>query len=157
MSDIIIPSGHTVRNSYISTLFASLTVDPTGKPNGSIANLVNPNLGEEHKIGQVYITLCEVDCRKGPHMHEGTKEDRFWCVFGRAKIICRNEQTKEVSSYLLESCDNQLLIIPPYNSHAIIALDDLPCIVLSIPTEGYNPVEKYNQVETFYGVEEWGD
>jgi dTDP-4-dehydrorhamnose 3,5-epimerase-like enzyme len=115
-------------------------------------NIVNPNLGEEFDIGQVYITYCVTGTIKGPHMHWGNKIDRFYCIGGRVDVICRNEQTQEMKEFSLEAFDNQLLVIPAYNSHALVALDSLPAAVLSIPTEGYKPGEVYNQIETQYDV-----
>jgi dTDP-4-dehydrorhamnose 3,5-epimerase-like enzyme len=158
MSDILIPSGLTVEDAHVLPLWSSATRDEQNI-NGWLLNVVNPNvsmgLTRSAEIGQVYITFCYERCRKGPHMHEGTKEDRFYCIRGRAKIICRNEQTGKVKTFTLEAFDAQLLVIPPYNSHAIVALDELPCAVLSVPTEGYNPAEKYNQIGTSYSAEEW--
>jgi dTDP-4-dehydrorhamnose 3,5-epimerase-like enzyme len=153
---IKIPAGHNVPDAYIQPLWIIDTKDPTSREhNGYLRNIVNPNLGEEFQIGQVYATYCLPSKVKGPHVHWGQKTDRFYCIGGRACVVCRNEQTQEYSEFFLESYDEQLLIIPPYNSHAIVALDAIAAVVLSIPTEGYKPGETYNQIETEYSGYDW--
>jgi len=151
---IEIPIGRQISNAYIQSLWTVDTKNPqTLEHNGFLMNIVNPNLGEE--IGQVYLTYCGANAIKGPHMHWGQKTDRFYCIGGRMAVICRNEQTQELKEFNLLAFDEQLLIIPSYNSHALIALDKHPAAVLSIPTEGYKPNEVYNQIETKYDGYDW--
>lgn len=147
---IEIPEGFKVEDCSIQKLSVIETRDQDGTLNGSLFNIVNPNLLDVLPIGQVYMTICEPSKIKGPHMHFAPKTDRFFCVRGVVEIICRNEQTMKMFHFYLNMFDNLLLTIPPFNSHAIRNLSNSDSMVLSIPTEGYDPNKPYNQIETSF-------
>lgn len=148
---IQIPNDFQVQSAYLVYLERATTKGKDGIPNGWLMNIANENLGIG-SIEQVYTTTCTPYSTKGPHCHLGSKVDRFYCISGAATIICRNEQTQEYSTFLLDQTeDNKLLIIPPYNSHAIVC-KSVPATILSMPSEGYNPDKEYNQVETEYDL-----
>jgi len=144
-----------VKNSFLKNIRTIDTYNKNKEWNGCLLTLVNMNEPGTAKIDQVYITMCKANDIKGPHMHRGIKMDRFYCIEGKVAVVCRNEETKEMSEYVLEAFDDQLLIIPPWNSHALVALDGQKAAVLSIPTEGYNPNFPYNQTETEYKDYNW--
>jgi dTDP-4-dehydrorhamnose 3,5-epimerase-like enzyme len=138
-----------VQDPYLTELHYIYTKDSKGNHNGGVMNVVNQHL-DGYPIEQVYMTFCEPNMIKGPHMHTGMKIDRFYCIQGKASIRCRNEKTGVFFLFELEALDKQLLVIPPYNSHQIIESNGEECIILSMPTEGYNPDQPYNQIETEY-------
>ena len=130
------------------------THDKDKRPNGYLLTLANIHEGAL-PIEQVYITVCDPGDVKGPHMHEGDKHDRFYCIEGRAVVVCRNEETGQIDEFLLEALSNNYLLIPPYNSHAVVALDGKRAVVLSMPSEAYSPGKPYNQTETSYDSFDW--
>lgn len=126
----------------------------TGLQNGYLLTIAN-EYTEDLPIEQVYITVCEGRDIKGPHMHHAPKTDRFYCIKGTCAVVCRDESTGEYQEFVLSEFDNQVLIIPPNNSHAIVNLLDQPALVLSMPSEGYQPGLPYNQIETKYDDYDW--
>jgi dTDP-4-dehydrorhamnose 3,5-epimerase-like enzyme len=131
------------------------TKDKAGQYNGYLLTLVNQYEPGTVPIEQVYITVCEPGDVKGPHMHYPPKYDRFYCIEGSAAIVCRSEHTGKISEFVLVAFDKQLLLIPPLNSHSIVALNNQRASILSIPSEGFNPSEPYNQIETKYDGYDW--
>lgn len=143
-----------MESSYVRKLKVIPTFDGDHL-NGCVLPVVNIHEENTPPIEQVYITRCDTHEKKGPHMHTGEKEDRFYCIQGHVVVVCRNEETQEITEYVLDALDDQLLIIPPYNSHALVALYANPASVLSMPNEGYKEDEEYNQIETQYEGYDW--
>lgn len=131
------------------------TRDANKKENGCLLTLVNIHDPGTLPIEQVYITICEAGDVKGPHMHAPPKHDRFYCIEGKAALVCRDESTGVIQEFTLQAFDRQVLLIPPLHSHAIVALEGRRAVVLSMPNEGYNPHEPYNQTETCYDEYDW--
>ncbi len=138
---------------YIQPAGKIFTKNKAGEQNGYLLTLANEHT-EDLPIEQVYITVCAPRDIKGPHMHEPPKTDRFYCIQGKCAIVCRNEDTKEYQEFILSEFDNQVLVIPPRNSHAIVSVDGY-VKVLSMPSEGYIPGQPYNQTETTYDGYDW--
>lgn len=141
---------------YIKRVNLIDTYNQQGQQNGYLLTLVNLfDPPDEAPIEQVYITCCAPKDIKGPHLHRPPKTDRFYCIEGRCVVVCRDEATQVYQEFVLSAFDEQLLIIPPNNSHAFVALGYTPAMILSIPTEGYHPGKPYNQLETEYQDYDW--
>lgn len=156
IQDVIIGEDIDIQNPYL--LFCTEIPTPNDwsitdvdQP-GWVMNLVNTNEGIG-KIEQVYLAHGKEGHVKGPHLHYPPKTDRFHIVSGKAVIVCRNERTKEILEFEMTSEDKEVLVIPPYISHAIVCLTD--CTVLSMPSQGYKSGTHYNQVETDYEGYDW--
>jgi hypothetical protein len=154
-SNLNIPISFPVKPAYLEELPSITTKDYLGITNGYLRNLLNINDGITSLIEQVYITSCAPGQRKGPHVHLPPKTDRFYCIGGKGVILCRNEQTGDYKEFYTYGLDNILITIPPYNSHCLIASGKESFVVLSMPTEGYNPGKEYNQLETNYENFDW--
>lgn len=150
-----IPKGLIVQNPYLVEVKVIATRDKEKQINGFVYPLVNVHEPETLPIEQVYITTCYPGSIKGPHCHTGNKTDRFYCIQGITNIVCRNEQTKRYNTYTLTDLQQQYLVIPPYNSHAIQPLSKEVCIIVSMPNEGYKEDQPYNQIETEYDSYIW--
>ena len=151
---IIIPKNYEVEQCRLIQNYKIPTYDKSKNNNGCVLPLVNTLIPETKNIKLVYLTYCNPGLVKGPHMHTPPKYDRFVSVNGKCVVITRNEQTKELSEFILgeEGGYIDLLLIPPYNSHAIVSKEG--CCVLSICNEGYYPGH-YNQIETEYEGYNW--
>jgi len=120
---------------------------------GNIVNLYN-TLIEGSCIEQVYLFECYKNIIKGPHYHNEPKTDRFVCISGRVLVVCRSEEDQEYKTFELCADEKQVLIVPPLNSHAIMGLEDLS-VVISLPSEGYDPNKSYNQINTSFEDFDW--
>jgi dTDP-4-dehydrorhamnose 3,5-epimerase-like enzyme len=128
------------------------TSDKDGKPNGSVYPMVNTLIPEQLGVELVYSTTCLPGSVKGPHVHFPPKHDRFVCVEGSCVVVTRNEQTLQISEWILGKRMQSILLIPPYNSHAIVSSEG--CTVLSICNQGFYPGH-YNQMDTEYEGYDW--
>ncbi len=152
---ISIPKNYEVEDCSIEVIKEIPTKDKNNKDNGCIYPIVNTLVPGTLPINLVYFTYCKPGMVKGPHMHLPPKYDRFICTDGGCVIIVRNEQTGKISKFHLGnvySSTEDMLTIPPYNSHAIVSREG--CYVLSICNEGYYPGH-YNQIETEYEGYDW--
>lgn len=131
------------------------TTDKNNIYNGDVITIVNEHETNTPPIEQVYLTTCLPKMVKGPHVHSGDKYDRFYCIEGEVVAICRNEETQEISEFVLKQFAGQYLLIPPNNSHALLNTQDTIAIVLSMPSEGYRTDKPYNQRETDYEGYNW--
>lgn len=156
MSDkIYIPKNYEVEDCFIEVIKEIPTKDKEGEENGCVYPLVNVLMPGTLPIQLVYITYCNPGKVKGPHMHTLPKYDRFICIDGRCVIVVRNEQTGKTKEFFLGngySATEDLLTIPPFNSHAIVSKEG--CSILSICNEGYYPGH-YNQIEVEFKGYNW--
>lgn len=130
-----------------------ITFDKKKETNGWLHLLVNEHDKGEEPIEQVYLTYCGPGNIKGPHMHEGKKCDRFYCVHGKATLVCRDEDTGKIFEFEMEEFDQKVIYVPPRVSHGIVSKEG--AVLVSITTEGFKNNKKYNQVETFYDNYNW--
>lgn len=155
---VSIPNGIVVEDPKLIRLTGNIiytTNHESGTTNGFVMPVVNEHEAGTEPIEQVYITAASPGARKGPHLHTGRKQDRFLCLQGECVIVCRNEQTYEYFEFKLEGIDDNLVVIPPYVSHAILPLGRNLVYVLSMPSEGFVKGQPYNQEETVYTDYDW--
>jgi len=134
------------------------TQHPDGYKNGWVKSIVNTNPDQDgigYPIGQVYITACYENSVKGPHVHDGNKTDKFFCIEGKCVIVCKDTDGN-IQEFVLEgrTLEGPVLVIPPGVAHAIKSLN-IGCVVLSVTSEGYNKNEPYNQREVTYEGYDW--
>jgi len=128
------------------------TESKEGKYNGYVRPIVNELIPGTQPIVMAYLTYCAPGSIKGPHMHYAPKEDRFVCVEGECVVVCRSERGGDEMYEFILDADDQMVIIPPDTSHAIVSKDG--ALVLSLPNEGYYPGH-YNQIESQYHNYDW--
>ena len=129
------------------------TFDKQKKENGWLHLLVNEHDENELPIEQVYLTSCAPGDIKGPHMHGGTKCDRFYCVQGSAVLVCQDNDTKQIYEFYMDAFDMKVIHVPAYTSHGIVSKNG--AILLSVTTEGYRSDKEHNQTETVYENYDW--
>ena len=129
------------------------TFDKDKQPNGYLDLLVNEHDEDEEPIEQAYLTTCYAGEIKGPHMHKGTKCDRFYCVRGSCVLVCRDEDTKKIYEFKMRAYDTNIVYVPPFTSHGIVSKYD--ATLLSLTTSGFKKDQPYNQVETIYEGYDW--
>lgn len=149
---MIIPTSYIVEPVCCREVDIIPTKDHHNRRNGSLFPLVNTADPDSLPIELVYLTVCYPRSVKGPHVHFPPKTDRFVCVEGSCTVYCRNEQTKVISHFKLDHKRRKLLVIPSYNSHAILSLEG--CTVLSICTEKYI-AGHYNQEDITWEGFDW--
>lgn len=129
------------------------TKNKAHSPNGWLHLLVNEHDFGELPIEQVYLTSCSPGEVKGPHMHGGSKCDRFYCVSGSATLVCRDESTGELYEFCMKEFDRQVVHVPANTSHGIVSKDG--AVLVSMTTEGFRKDKAYNQIETIYEGYDW--
>ena len=137
---ISIPPSHLVEECILYNLEIISTKGQNNLVNGDIASMINIAIPGTLPVELVYIIRCTPGSIKGPHVHLPPKWDRFSCVKGTAIIVCRNEQTGIIKEYRLYDEKPNLLVIPPYNSHAVCSKHG--CTILSICSERYHNLIK---------------
>lgn len=128
------------------------TFDKDKNSNGALWQLANLETSTHCPsvtlpIELVYLTYCNPDSFKGPHVHSAPKWDRFCCVEGDCIVFARQEETKKYYYFPLSSDNPSVLYIPPGVSHGIYSIDG--SVVLSICNERFVQGH-YNQEEVEY-------
>jgi dTDP-4-dehydrorhamnose 3,5-epimerase-like enzyme len=111
-----------------------------GQPNGYVVPLWNIH---EHDWApdQVYLTVVEPGCTKGPHLHR-KRYGRFVCIQGNVEIIRRMYGRPETEGIYFrewsgEDHEYALIPVPVGTPAAIINHGDTPALVINMPTPAW--------------------
>ena len=116
------------------------TLDPEGRPNGSLVPLWNVHekvLPDDRTPMQVYLTICAPRSSKGPHLHQ-RRWGYFTCVRGNVRIVVRTPAGYEV---VFTGEDHGLATIEvPAGFPALIEnTGDTEAYVLNMPCPAWRP------------------
>ncbi len=101
-----------------------------GTPNGHLL-LIHNDSQTDYRVAQVYATIVDPGCVKGPHLHL-RRSGRFVCLKGEIKIVTRQWDTyAEHSSG--EFSGRNIICVPPGMAAAIYSVGDGPAMVLNMP------------------------
>ena len=77
---------------FIKSLKSIDTFNKNKEINGWVLPITNIHEYGTSPIEQVYLTYCSPGDIKGPHMHHGIKEDRFYCIKGELTYISNSQK-----------------------------------------------------------------
>lgn len=88
--------------------------------------------------GQVYLTTINKGYTKGNHYHK-RKEEWFFPVYGKGRMIMKDIKSSESSSITLDS-DNPIVVYVPTNViHSIENIGETPFYLLAYISECFDP------------------
>ena len=125
----------------------------TGKLNGYLIPLWNCH-EQDWRPDQVYVTVVEPACSKGPHLHK-KRFGRFVCITGNVEIITRRAKHPETNGLYQrhlsgEDHDYALIEVPAGVPAEICNIDSIPAVVLNMPTPAWRPDDQDE-----WPVEDW--
>jgi dTDP-4-dehydrorhamnose 3,5-epimerase-like enzyme len=119
------------------------TRDINGNPNGYIVTLWNVH-EQEWKPDQVYLTVVNPGCAKGPHLH-GKRCGRFICIKGNVDLIKQykeNDQTHYIYDRTGEDYDYRLIEVPAGVAAELRNTGNEPALVINMPTPAWRPEDQ---------------
>lgn len=116
-----------------------LTKDNKGNANGfliPIYSIHDSFVAEEHQPKQIYLTVCNVNQIKGPHLHL-KRWGYFTCIKGNIRIIVRTRDIYE-EYFSGEDYEFATVEIPPGTAAAIQNIASEQSFVLNAPAPAWH-------------------
>jgi len=110
------------------------TRDVSGNPNGWVLSVWNCR-ESDYRPDQVYITVVNPHCSKGPHLHK-KRTGFFSCIQGNAVIITRKDGMYEEHRLGPYSADRPLKV-EPGTACQIVNRENDPAMLLNMPSPSW--------------------
>ena len=118
------------------------TKSADGTPNGHLL-LIHNDSQTDYRVAQVYATVVNEGCVKGPHRHN-RRSGRFVCLQGDVKIVTRT-WTTYTEHFSGQASGHNIVEVPAGMAAAIYNIGGGPAMVLNMPNKPWTQEDPDDQ------------